>query len=76
MLATKYPDRVHSILMLAPAVNHGLDDDLFETLMQSLDPEVGGLWHPGTGRRRLLVCFQSVVRLLEGSVRVTNISHV
>ena len=41
MLAAKFPDRVHSILMLAPAVNHGLDDDLFETLMQSLDPEVG-----------------------------------
>ncbi|KAF0310498.1 Mycophenolic acid acyl-glucuronide esterase, mitochondrial [Amphibalanus amphitrite] len=39
MLAAKYPERVHSILMLAPAVNHGLDDDLFETLLQSLDPE-------------------------------------
>ena len=40
MLAARYPERVHSILMLAPAINHGLDDDLFQTLIQSLDAEV------------------------------------
>ncbi|XP_037083244.1 mycophenolic acid acyl-glucuronide esterase, mitochondrial-like [Pollicipes pollicipes] len=39
LLAAKYPGRVHSMVMLAPAVNHGLDDDLFERLLQALDKE-------------------------------------
>lgn len=40
LLAMKYPGRIHSIVMLAPGVNHGLDEDLYEKLMQALDEEV------------------------------------
>ena len=51
MLAAKYPERVHSVLMLAPAVNHGLDDDLFETLLQSLDAETAARVEAGEAVR-------------------------
>ena len=41
LMAAKYPERVHSLLLIGAAVNQGMDDDVFENIVSSLDDEVG-----------------------------------
>ena len=41
LMALRYPERVHSLLLIGSAVNQCLDDDVFENIVNSLDKEVG-----------------------------------
>ena len=40
LMAAKYPERIHSTLLIGPGVNQCMDDDIYESIVSSLDKEV------------------------------------
>ena len=41
LMALRYPERVHSLLLIGSAVNQCLYDGVFENIVNSLDKDVG-----------------------------------
>ncbi|XP_043211147.1 palmitoyl-protein thioesterase ABHD10, mitochondrial-like [Amphibalanus amphitrite] len=51
LMASRYPDRIHSTLMIGPGVNQCMDDDIYEGILASLDKETAARVRAGKPMR-------------------------